>query len=98
MFSKSIRVVYLYVVAFIFLMVSIFSLVTTANRVAAIIFPEPNYCRVYDEWDNVGEEICIPAMRNWAIREAITSGVTFLISTGLFIYHWRAIEKERGNK
>jgi len=37
-------------------------------------------------------------MKNWAIRESITSGVTFVISTGLFIYHWRAIEKERGNK
>ena len=99
MFSKSIRVVYLYVVSFIFLMVAIFSLVNTVNRLTSLIFPEPSYCVPYDrEYRIQDSSICPKNNNNRIIKEATTNGVTFLISTGLFLYHWNVIEKERGKK
>jgi len=86
-------------------MVAIFSLVNTVNRLTSLIFPEPSYCDYYDNCGPYDREcgmedrsICPKNNNNRIIKEATTSGVTFLISTGLFLYHWNVIEKERSKK
>jgi len=84
MFSSSIRIIYLYLVAFVFLMITIIAVIFTVNQVATLIIEKPSYC--ISGCNNY---------HNTEIKALLTSSFTTVISMGIFIFHWRQIEKER---
>lgn len=95
MFSNTVRVLYLYLISFVFLMMCIGAIIFTVNTTATLVFEEPSCeCSRYNDWD--GYCGCSNnANRNSEIRSVVSSAFSAIIAGGLFAFHWNIIEKER---
>ena len=103
MFSKVIRVLYLYLVSFIFLMISIYAIINTVNKIATLAYSESSDCMWDDyKYDKYSDETyygiqpynCQYDNSNREIRDIVTSVFTFIVTFGLFTFHWKKIEVE----
>lgn len=92
--SKNIRIVYLYLVCLISLFMIIGGFVATINSFAEYFFPT-NYYSYYDETDISRRKIQEKNDKIDSLKSAVTTIALLAVSTPVFIYHWKKVEKER---
>ncbi len=83
MFSKNIRIVYLYLISIVALGMIIGGTIATISNIADLAFPV-----IYSGSSLSDEKIRIT-------RNIIYSIIVLLIGLPLFVFNWRGIEKER---
>lgn len=89
MFSKDIRILYLYIISFIALLTIMFSVSSLVDNITRYAFPTD-----YSFNQETSEEV----KYNYQIRtlrQIFTSGAIILIAAPLYLYHWSMIQKER---
>lgn len=110
MFSKNIRILYLYVVSFLSLMAIIIGTVTLVERVTNYVYPvdytyNETYLKNYDEsvsndmynYNNNIAELRENAQRQ-TLRDIFTAFAVIIVAVPLYSYHWSLIQKERKNE
>ena len=95
MFSKNIRIVYLYVVCFITLMMAIGGIIATVNAVSRFCFPEVYVSYRYEaEETKETEQRQVENERIRNIRGIINSSIVWFVAVPIFALHWKRIQKE----
>jgi len=98
------RNIYLYLVCLITLVITIFALTNAVRSTVELAYPEPTRFavpRLPEEanGDPELEEQQAELQRQWSQRQAILSlvgnGALLAVSVPLYLYHWRAIGRER---
>lgn len=99
------RNIYLYLVCLITLVITIFALTNAVRSVVDLAYPEPTPIFVprLPEEANGGaaeQQEQIEFQRRFSQRQAVLSlvgnGALLAVSVPLYLYHWRAIGRERG--
>lgn len=110
MFSKSIRIFYLYIVSFLAIMAIVISTANLVEKITNYVYPVyyNTYDAVYKENmlanspdkvisapDKITENKQIDNAKTTALRDAFTYFAVILVSLFLYTYHWSMIQKER---
>ncbi len=105
----SLRNIYLYLVCLITLIMVIVSAVGLIRGTVELVYPEPGYyyekpldgkgesATSDEEWDRQ-QKAQQAQSRRYAILSLVGSGAMLVIAGPLYIYHWRKIETEHGEK
>lgn len=102
MFSKKIRVIYLYLVCLITLGMILGGVVATISNIAEYMLPEKyityTYNTTYGEEDGKEETIYEEREKNENLKNIIYSITVTAIAIPFYTYHWKKIEQERVRK
>jgi hypothetical protein len=107
----SLRNIYLYLVCLITLIMVITGTVGVIRSGVELLYPDPSgemYMEkpmiedgqdgmTQEEWDRQ-IELQKASSRRWAVLELVGMGALVLIAGPLYVYHWRKIEVEHGDK
>ena len=104
MFSKNIQIVYLYLVCFITLMMTIGGVIATVNAVAKICLPVVHipysHLRETNHSDeSIADEIAAHTEneRIRSLRSFFNSIIVWIVALPIFMLHWKRISKEKEN-
>ena len=98
------RNIYLYLVCLITLVITIFALTNAVRSTVDLAYPEPAPIavpRLPEEvnGDTGQQEEQVEFQRRWSQRQAVLSlvgnGALLAVAVPLYLYHWRAIGRER---
>jgi hypothetical protein len=106
LFSKNIRIIYLYLIALVTLGMIIGGTVASIRNISELILPdrEIDYSTAYKDVTNTGingridttAQINATKIRN--IKNVIYSVIVVGVGAPLFMFNWKQIEKERTNE
>lgn len=91
------RSLYLYAVCLITLLIILFSTISIINGVVNLAFPEPAYIDPYASKENLPNPALLAQQEEneqlRALKRIVTSLITIMITTPIYLYHWRSAKK-----
>jgi len=91
------RSLYLYAVCLITLLIILFSTISILNGVVNLAFPEPAYIDPYASKENLPNPALLAQQEEneqlRALKRIVTSLITIVITTPIYLYHWRSAKK-----
>lgn len=102
----NLRNLYLYLVCFVTLIITIFAAVSLVRSTVELLYPDPGYYGpgyygpdrpeedLSEEEAAEQQRLAEQSQRRYAVLSLVGSGTTLLISVPLYVYHWRRIERE----
>lgn len=105
--SNNVRIIYLYIVAFITLAMIVTGIISAVNNIAYYFFPDSyvfyendyndySYNNHYD-YDEEKNEIEKENYKTEKIKNTVVSLVVVVIGAIMYKYHWNMIEKEKAS-
>ncbi len=96
------RNLYLYLVCLIALLVGLFAAVQLVQSAIGIAYPDAGasfgwtaYTPLDEASGYLSEEQTNEAQRRHEIKETVTAGATLLLAGGIYVLHWRRVQRER---
>lgn len=105
----NIRNIYLYLVAFVTLMLMLFGIAQMIDGLVGVLYPPPEYGPPIlskppqeidvtpEEWQKRVEqerENEMKRQRYYEIKKVVRNGAMILVALPVYLYHWRKIQKE----
>jgi hypothetical protein len=91
------RSLYLYAVSLVTLLIVLFSIISLLNGVIDLIYPDPSYIDPYANKDNLPNPALLAQQeennRISAIKNIFTTLITIVITTPIYLYHWRQAQR-----
>jgi len=91
------RSLYLYAVCLITLLIILFSTISILNGVVNLAFPDPAYIDPYASKENLPNPALLAQQEEneqlRALKRIVTSLITIMITTPIYLYHWRSAKK-----
>jgi hypothetical protein len=91
------RSLYLYAVCLITLLIILFSTISTINAVVNLAFPDPAYIDPYASKENLPNPALLAQQEEneqlRTLKRIVTSLITIVITTPIYLYHWRSAKK-----
>ncbi len=110
--SNNVRIIYLYIVAFITLAMIVAGIISAVNNIAYYFFPDSylfyeydyneyneysSYNEPFDYQDEERNEIERENYKTEKIKNTVVSLVVVVIGAIMYKYHWNMIEKEKSS-
>jgi hypothetical protein len=99
----TLRNIYLYLVCFVTLLITIFAAVNLVRGVVELTYPDPYVYtapsdpdRGLDQAEQERQErLARDSQRRYAVLGLVTSGTFLVIAVPTYVYHWRQIQYDR---